>query len=138
MTLAQRKRKKDQELIKAYIAKRQTLKKFVSILKNAEDTENNVKITISIGKAERENAFMSYLSSCIENPRIQFTVTDNFPVVLILDKSCTLALICLAHMRDLKIYADCTGKSFDSYDIRFALKKPTGKLDYNMRIVIDK
>ncbi len=138
MTLAQRKHQKNQKLIKAYIVEHPTLKQFASILKRAADAEKDVKITISIGQAKGEDVFLSYLSSCIKNPRILFTVTDNLPMVLISDKSYTLASICLADMRDLKICADCTGKAFDSYNIRFSLKKPTGRLDYDMHIVIGK
>lgn len=138
MTLAQKRYHKNQELVKAYITKHPKLKEFTSILEKASNTENNVKVTISIGKAECKDVFLSYLESCIKNPRILFTVTDNLPMVLISDKSYTLTSICLADMSNLKIYADCTGESFDRYNIRYTLKKPTGRLDYNMRIVIDK
>lgn len=142
MTSAQRKYQKNQELTKAYITEHPELNRFVSILERAAKTNINVRFKISIGQATNEGnhkVFLSYLTSCISNPRILFTAADSEPMILISGKSCTLASICLADMGNLKIETeDCTGCTFDRYTIRFTLEKPTGKLDYDMNIVIDK
>lgn len=145
MTPAQRKYRKNQELARAYIAKHPELKNFTSILKKAAATENDVKFSISMGKRINNYTFGSYLSSYTNNPRIRFEMIrdkkHHVPTVSISDSKNgkPVTLICLADMNNLKIETeDCTGCAFDRYSIRFTLEKPTGKLDYDMNIVIGK
>jgi len=145
MTPIQRKIQRDKKLIKAYITEHTELKEFTSILEKVANTENNVRFSVSIGRRINDYTFGSYLSSYANNPRIRFEMIrdkkHHVPIVSISDSKIRkpITLICLADMSNLKIETEyCTGGSFDRYSIRFTLEKPTGKLDYDMNIVIDK
>lgn len=148
MTPIQRKIQRDKKLVKKYIEEHPELKELASILEKMAETENGVRLSVSIGKRINDYTFGSHLSSYTKNPRIRFEmirdkehIKSNVPIVSISDSKNgkPVTLICLSDMSNIKIKTeDCTKCAFDRYSIRFTLIKPIGRLDYDMGIVIDR
>lgn len=151
MSKVTEKYQKNQELLKGWLDSHPEQKEFVSVLqaagkafiecKNAEKSGTNIEqfhkteVLLSVGQALGEKKFISYLESCVENPRILFNSLHGKPQCIISGVGYVVAAFTLTDVENIQITAKKDDTSaFNKYIIEYHMKNRD--LDYQMSVTI--
>lgn len=142
--------KRNQELLKGWLASHPEHKELVSVLqkvteiytsrkaarKSGEEVAEEVKLSVSIGQAVSENNFSSYLTSYIFNPKVIFSSFVGKPYFIISDDGYGVAAITLEDIRNIQTNKETDAScDFDRWCFRFSID---GKFDYEISVTIYK
>lgn len=142
---------KNQELLKGWLDSHPEQKEFVSVLqaagkafierKTAEKSGIKVEqmqkteVSLSVGQVVSEKKFISYLESCVENPRILFSSFNGTPQCTISGVGYVVVAFILADVENIQITTKKDDTSaFDKYIIKYHMKNLD--LDYQMSVTI--
>lgn len=146
--------KRNQELLKGWLASHLEHKELVSVLQKVteiytnrkaarksgeevtEEVTEEVKLSVSIGQAVSENNFSAYLTSYIDNPKVIFSSLVGKPYFIIMDDGYGVAAITFEDIRNIQTDKETDAScDFDRWCFRFSLEE---KFDYEISVTIYK